>query len=350
MNTRVVGAATAAAAWALLSAAAPPQDGSSARSVELAPRAYRTWDIWLPAQRFAPAKAGFRVAHAGGEKLAVEIEGSRLRADLDGDGKLEALVEGESAFLTFSAPDANGRALQYSVRLEQRPDQGWVYTCGGAMSGTFGSTRLQLIDQNLNGRFDDFGEDALVVGNDSAASLLSRVVSLEGALYELAVAPDGRRIDATPYTGLSGVLDLASQFTSKAKLTAAVVQSVDGRYSFSLAKAKSGLSVPAGEYRLVGGALAQGDSRAELRAGRARTITVNAGATEAVAWGGPVSAEFAFERSGDQLTFTPWDIWFHGRLGEEYANFLPLGKSPDFAIADASTGEVLVNAKFPGNC
>jgi len=30
--------------------------------------------------------------------------------------------------------------------------------------------------------------------------------------------------------------------------------------------------------------------------------------------------------------------------------FLPLGTSPEFTIADATTGAVLATAKFPGNC
>jgi len=63
-----------------------------------------------------------------------------------------------------------------------------------------------------------------------------------------------------------------------------------------------------------------------------------------------VQGEFSFERAGAQVQFTPWDIWYYGNLGEEYSKFLPLGTSPEFAIADAVTGKPLVNAKFPGNC
>ena len=74
------------------------------------------------------------------------------------------------------------------------------------------------------------------------------------------------------------------------------------------------------------------------------------GKSATLAWGGPVEAEFAYKREGGSVTVGPRDIWYYGRSGEEYSNFMPLGSSPSFVIKDKKTGEVLVNAKFPGNC
>lgn len=318
--------------------------------VELQPKAYRTWEILLPGPRFAEVGAGFSVAHRGGERFAAQIEGKRLRADLDGNGECEALVEGAEGFLTFTGTSSAGHALEYSVRVVQPEGKPWQYTCGGAMVGEIDGTKVQVIDQNLNGEFDDVGEDALVVGRDGAASFLSQVVSIGGKLYSLEVARDGASLAYEAFSGPAGTLDLVSGFECKAKLQAAVVVSADGKLSFSAAKAREGLRVPAGEYRLHSGQIVLGDSRAQIKTGRAGVIKVAADATQSVAWGGPVRAEFAYERGGGKVAFTPWDIWFYGRLGEEYSNFQPLGKSPDFVIKEKNTGEQLVIARFPGNC
>jgi len=329
--------------------------GSERTTVGLEAKALRSWDILLPAERFADVGTGFALPHKAladqpGDRFAVQIEGARLRVDLDGNGEYEALVEGEDGFVTLTGTSPQGSALEYSVRLVQRKGQPWQYSCGGAMVGAIGDTKLQFIDQNLNGSFADYGEDALIVGHDRAASLLSHVVSIEGQLYTIDVAADGSNFSYTAFEGAAGTLDVCSGFESKAKLESAIVVSADKNYSFSLAKAKDGLRVPAGDYKLLYGQLVLGDSKATVRTGRAKIFAVAANARQSVAWGGPVNAEFAFKREGSSVSFTPWDIWYYGRLGEEYSNFLPLGKTPDFVIKEKNTGQQLVIARFPGNC
>ena len=329
--------------------------GSERTTVALEAKALRSWDILLPAERFADVGTGFALPHRGAgdqaaDRFAARIEGERLRIDLDGNGECEALVEGHDGFVTLTGTSPQGNPLKYSVRLAQPNGRPWQYSCGGAMVGAIGDTKLQFIDQNLNGSFADFGEDALLVGHDRAASLLSHVVSVEGQLYTIEVAGDGSSFSYSAFDGAAGTVDLCSQFESKAKLESAIVVSTDKNYSFSVAKAKEGLRVPAGEYKLLYGQIGLGDSRATVRTGRAKAFSVAANARQSIAWGGPVQAEFAFKREGSTVSFTPWDIWYYGRLGEEYSNFLPLGKTPDFVIKEKNTGEQLVIAKFPGNC
>ena len=329
--------------------------GGERTSVALEAKALRTWNILLPAERFADVGSGFALRHQAAanqpdDRLAAQIEGERLRVDLDGNGDFEALVEGESGFVTLTGTSPQGNALNYSVRLVQRKGQPWQYSCGSAMVGVIGETKIQIIDQNLNGSFADYGEDAMVVGFDGAASLLSQVVSVDGKLLSIDVAGDGSSLSYAPYDGAGGTLDMCSRFESKAKLEAAIVVSNDRKLSFSLARAHTGLLVPAGDYKLLSGQLVLGDAKATLRTGRAKTFTVKPDGLQSVTWGGPVSAEFAFKREGDSVAFTPWDIWYYGRLGEEYSNFLPLGKSPEFVVKEKNTGDLIVLAHFPGNC
>lgn len=319
-------------------------------AVRLQPKAHRTWSVLLPKETWAPVGAGFAVAHQKGERFAAAAEGDVLRADLDGDGAMEALVEGETGFLTLAGTSKSGAALSYAVRLQRPKGRPWQYSCGSAMVGEIAGTKIQIFDQNLNGRFDDYGQDAMVVGKDTAASFLSRVVAIDGKLHEIDVAADGSSFTHKPFAGASGTLDLVSQFECRAKLLAAIVTSTDGKYSFNLATAAHGLLVPSGTYTLHGGQIVLGDAHATVTTGRSAPIVVAADGKQVVAWGGPVQAEFAFHRQDDRVSFAPNEIWYHGKQGELYEAFMPLGKSPDFTIKNKATGETIVVAKFPGNC
>lgn len=332
------------AGLALTLASAP---ASAQEKVSLRPKALRNWDLVLPAPQSRDVAGGITVA---GTTFAALSEGDVLRADLDADGELEAILEGETGFLALRGNRADGSEFRYFARLDKQPFQPWTWTTGGAMVGEISGTPVMFLDQNLDGDVTDVGVDAMVVGQDHAASFLSRVVSVNGSLYAIELDAAGASLSWRPYQGPAGKLDLLANFQSKAKLDAAIVVNADASLSFSLARADGGLTVPAGEYRLHSGRLALGDSSAQISAGSGKAILVAGGAAAAPAWGGPVRAEFAVQRRGAEVAFAPWDIWFYGSLGEEYSNFLPLGESPMFTIKERGTGEPLVYARFPGNC
>jgi hypothetical protein len=321
-------------------------------SVDLAFKPYQDWSILLPDEQFTKVGEGISFPHAGGERLKVKLEGTVLWVDRDGDGECEAKIEpmerGETGLMVFRTKSQDGADQSYAIRLSS--DGTWSYSASGAMVGELAGQRLQLIDQNNNGRFDDYGADAMVVGRGKAASFLSRVVNVGGELYSIEVSADGARVDAKPYEGESGSIDLASELETKARMRSVVLQSKDGELSFEVSKAKGAVELPVGEYSVHSGQVALGKGHAELRTGRMKSVTIAANATTTPAWGGPVEAEFKYHRSGDELTIGPREIWYYGRSGEEYTNFMPLGSSPTFVIKDKKTGEVLVDAKFPGNC
>jgi hypothetical protein len=248
---------------------------SAQQTVALHPKALRNWDLVLPAPAQREVAGGIAVAHGG--TFAAQTEGELLRADLDGDGVMEAQVEGETGFLTLRSAGADGAEYRYSVRLERRPMQPWTWTTGGGMAGELDGTPILFLDQNLDGDYADFGEDAMVIGQDHAASFLSRVISVNGSLFTIELAADGSTLQYAPFEGPSGTLDLLESFAAKAKLDAAVVVNADATLSFSLARARGGLVVPAGEYRLHSGRLALGDSSAVIGAGASKPILVAAG-------------------------------------------------------------------------
>lgn len=342
----------ALAAPVLLSASAPGVPTTGATVLDLEFRTLRTFDIKLPAEAFVPITDGIPFAGAPNGQFAVAVTESGLAFDRDGDGQTDGQVaapdeDHPTRLLTFRMADGG----EYAVRA--KVDGRWSAAPGGAMMGALGKTPVAFIDQNGNGRFDDIGADAMVVGRSKVASFLSEVVELDGQLYHLSVAADGRRAELEPFVGATGHLDLGAAFESKAKLRGLVLNSTDGRYSFEVGgdvTAGTKTLVPAGTYRIHSGELVLGKSHAQIAAGRAADLVVDPNGVASLTWGGPVTAEVDFVRRGGELTIAPEHVTYFGRAGEAYRAFMPLGSSPAFQVKDRSSGEVLVDMVFPGNC
>ena len=327
----------------LSTAPAPP----AAVEVPLTFRTFRTWDVDLPAERFQPI--GRALPLFGTDGLAVDVTEGGLAFDRDGDGSMDATVaptdpEHPTRLLTFRLGER-----QHAVRVANNGR--WEYAPAGAVEGKLGATRFLVFDQNGNGRFDDFGEDAMIVGRGKAAGFLSRTVLVDGALKDFTIAPDGSTATLADHQGPTGSLDLGGELETKAKLRSVVLVDAERGNSFELSGSLAGaIDLPVGSYTLHSGELVLGKSHAQLATGRAAAIEVTDGGTTAVAWGGPVKAEFAYQRSGGQIQVGPQDIAYFGKAGEAYADFMPLGSSPEFTVKDRVTGEVLVDFVFPGNC
>ncbi|MBL6719892.1 MAG: hypothetical protein ISQ08_00615 [Planctomycetes bacterium] len=325
--------------------------------VLLKDRPSRAFEVVLPAERWFPVGELFPIAHAAGAGFAVAPEGEGLLVDADGDGALERTLEGvldegtgvRSAFVVLEGERAGGAPLRYGVRLRNE-GKGWEWAPSGTVRGQLGDLRIQVIDQDGDGVFGEVGQDAIVLGSSDHATFLSSTLSIGGAVQTLTVAPDGSSLEVSPFTGPTGSLDLASEFDGDARILAAVVRSTDGQHSFDLAWAEGPLQVPVGRYRLHGAVIGLGDARVEVAEGAMQPLVVAAQAETALAWGGPTRAEFAFQRSGDQVAFDPEQVWWYGAAGEEYRGWAPRGKSPEFTIKERKLGTELLKALFPGSC
>jgi len=321
-------ASKAPAAKAPAVKAAPAATGE----IMLKYKAARTWTYDLPAERRTAVSGAFDFTAVGGKRFEAALEGQALAIDTNGDGTKDVKVEGKSGFVQFAVP--GDKPFRYAVRLVNQ-GQGWQYAAGGARVGTLGATRIALLDQNGDGRYDGYGVDAMIVGRSKSACYLSHVVNVAGVLQQIEVAKDGTSLRYRPYTGAAGTLDLASHWETQAKLQSAVVRSEDGVWSFDLARAAAGLKVPAGRYVLQSGKLGLGDNVVRFRAGRAKHLTVAAGGRTVIEAGGPLQAEFAYRRAGGEVVFTPDTLHYYGRAGEEYVAWKPFGKSPEFTVTDA---------------
>lgn len=335
--------------------------GADNADASLRYRSYRNWSVNLPAEQWFKVNDGIRIKHAGGDRFAAKLDGERLQFDTDGDGQIDrtikALVDRDTKVSTsrviLTGKTVDGRPLKYAVRL--RKDQGgWEWAPGGAMIGTLeskaGPIPVKVIDQNGNGRFNDVGQDAMIVGSGNDATYLSQTVVLGNELRQFSISADGEKMKTESFAGKTAKLDLTTSFDAKAVLLAAIVQSKDGKNSFNVASAKGAVTVPAGTYEIVSGTVGLGKQRVGVRQGRMKPIVLAENAIQSIDWGGPVKGEFDFVRVAGQVQFSPDTVWFYGDAGEEYYGWAPCGKSPEFTVKDKVSGEVIEVAILPGSC
>ena len=343
--------------FALLCAATPDLTAATAQHVDLKPRSLRSFELHLPADPWQDLAGLVPVPHAGGKGFLAKPEGVGLAIDTDGDGETDRLVEGKldsvtkerHAWVRLEGQRADGSELEYAVRLRD-VGEGWQWAASGVMQGTIGKTRLRLIDMDGDGAFNGYGTDAMLIGSGSIASHLSRLAYLDGSLQTLDISPDGRTIQLSAFDGPQGTVDARSALVTDGKLLSAVIQSEDGQICFDLARSRGPVAVPVGRYRIQSGQLGLGEARLNVGPGQSKAIEVSAGSSSELAWGGPARAEFAFERTGSQVAFSPDQVWYYGQAGEEYFGWNPIGKSPEFTIKERKLGTVLEKALFPGSC
>ena len=327
----------AAALAGSAAAQALPESGE----VALKTKIQRRQKLLLPGEVATPVATGFHFSAGLGADFRADVDGEALLIDADADGVLETRVEGDKGFVVL---DHGGR--RYGVSLVKQGE--WRFVAGSVVQGELAGTKIRVIDQNHNGRFDDIGEDALVIGHGRAASFLSEVVAVGGQVKQLKVAADGSKLSFAPFTGEVGTLSLRA--VTDGKVMAAVLNSLDRRYSVHLSKHDVDVVVPAGDYVLHSGVLSLAGSRVDMAKGRSKAFSVTAAGVEQLAWGGPAKAEFSYQENGGQLTFDPNAIWFYGSKNEEYKNWNPVGKSPLITVVDRSTGAVIAETRFPGSC
>jgi len=96
----------------------------------------------------------------------------------------------------------------------------------------------------------------------------------------------------------------------------------------------------------VFGRVTKGREHATIKTGKSQALPVVAGKTNQPQWGGPLHAKFYPRRQGDKLALSPRELYLYGRAGEQYVDFIPEGRSPEFQIVDVNTTKDLVTAKF----
>lgn len=323
----------------LLAAGVSAQDDGS-KTTKLKYKSISKWNIELPVETFTPVAGTIAV----GDGFVTEADGMALAVDTNGDGKVDDKAKGTGGMIKLKG-GTGGLPHDYNIRLVN--EGGWRWASSGMLVGKLGGKKISIIDQNNNGRFTDFGEDALVVGKSKSASFLSKVVNTGKDLYEIEISDDGSELTYRPYTGAVGEINLLKEFKAKGKLTAAVIRNENGSHSFEVSKAKRGMMVPEGLYTIVSGKIETGKEYALIRTGESKPIRVSADEPSIFEWGGPIRATFDYQRDGEEVTFSPQSLWFYGKAGEEYHSWFPDGQPPNFIIKDEK-GREITSAKFGG--
>ena len=322
------------------------QGGQAGKSSvqKLSPKTFQKWSIVLPNESWREVSEKLPIAHQNGEGFLAIRRGTYLVVDTNGDGKVETEVKGAFGFVRLKAKDSQGQELNYGVRFRHVGSR-WEYLPSGAMCGKLNGTKVKVIDSNGNGIYNEYGVDAIVVGRGKAASYLSKVVNLNGKLFDFEISRNGREVTLSPYQGEAGNIDLRSKFRSKGKLVSAVISNEAGDISFNVAKGS--MKLPVGSYTITGGLAKKGGESAKLLAGRMEPMQVKANDKFVLAWGSPVTADFLFEVNGEEVRVKP-DVHFYGKAGVEFHNWLPDAKSPKLLIKDKKTAKLLDSGRFGG--
>jgi len=315
---------------------------AEAKSYKLKHSAHERWDFILPAERWRVADKAIKLP--GGLVFDTEISGvNKIEIDTNGDGDCDQTVRG-TGFVTLRSKNADGEFVKYSVRVRNTGASKFEWTTGSSMKGKVAGQTLHIFDQNGNGKYSDWGTDAVAIGNNKSASLLSKVILVDKSLYHFDVTSDGTEISVAPFVGETGVLNAVADFEASGKLISAVFQ--DGDRSFCVADFRKGVAIPVGTYRFISGRVEKGAASASIRSGDMQRIAVVAGEETRVEWGANVSGEFSFQQKDDEVSVRA-DFKFYGAAGEEYYDFQPRGKGPRITIVDAERGREIREARFP---
>lgn len=300
----------------------------------------KTWDYLLPGDHWRPLVSPLVL---DGVEFAVRLENSTsLHLDTNADGQTERHVTSPRARVQLQA-DGGGRHV---LRIRRAGDA-WECSNGEILTGRVEGVRLQIIDLNGDGRFDDYGRDAMVVGEKVGASYLSRVATISDRLFHLTINTSDDKVSTRPYSGPTAHLNVKRGFHSRGELDYAVFSS--GESSFELADAHDGRRIPAGSYRFICGRASKGAETARMTGCSMAPIVLAAEQSHSLTWGGPLHARFRCSVSEGELTVFS-NVRFTGIGGEEYFGFAPDANSPSIRVLDATTGKVVQYGQMGGCC
>lgn len=191
--------------------------------------------------------------------------------------------------------------------------------------------RVQLIDQDVNGTFNDLlpataEADAIIVGgmDNGGQRFLGRLLEVDGRFFHIEVARDGAFIKVQEAKDLTfGKVRVPSEV--------AAVTAVGGNGHFIRHPSSGGFTLPVGKYRVYGWNIDRKDDRGQkwqltgYSVPETATFEVSGNSPTTLGIGQPVRAVWqASDSSQNQVTFS---LRFKGRLGESI-QFTRGGQTP----------------------
>jgi hypothetical protein len=227
------------------------------------------------------------------------------------------------------------------------------YTRACHLEGTFKGRRFALIDDDVNGNYDDFGRD-MIRFESGRVQPLSRVLNVDGTLYSLGrVKADGSKILFEEYVGDSGILRVDWKGNGRRKPAILVFQCVQGEFTpsyFNLAGGEP-LRIPNGHYRFMHGIITEGKGRKRrfvlIGSGKSEVFEVERDQTVVKAMGAPFDVRAAVTRAEDGVQIPGSRIKIYGTMKEEYHHFYPDSFRPRISVRIAD-GPAVAMEERPG--
>lgn len=250
----------------------------------------------------------------GSQKVGAE---TYIGVDLDGSGVLDKrefapLSRTKPMVFDLKLPGEGGTAKhEYSIKVSNiasyvvqgnpKPQVGGLYSVNCCRKGTINGTTVRIIDDNLDGKFSQDGEDAIIIGDSPAAMPLKKLHQIGEKFYQLQVSPDGSSLTATAVTDLK--LGLIETAFKAVPAKAIIMESADG--AFDLTKAKKG--IPEGEYKLCYGLLAAGNDAMTFSPGKGHALSypIEADKINALRMGPPFRIEFNAASKASSVVVAP---------------------------------------------
>lgn len=302
-----------------------------------------------------PLGAGSKFHWEGGTKFFLDVEGNGKKKRVKpGAGKAKAVdltvrdgtdswkyrafmqVLGEQE--KFLGYDANMvLATRVTVKLARA-----CYT-----EGTFNGVKIALIDDNINGKYNDFGNDLVRIGKDDVQPL-SPYMNIGGTLYKVfEISADGTSITFAEYVGDTGTLQIQWSGGKRVQPTQLIFKCIRGEFEggwFNFADGQP-KKVPDGFYQLQRGYIVKGSGRKELSVsigqGNSESFDVAEGETVVKQMGGPFQLRAELTKKGGKVMLEGKRIFVMGALEEQYEWFYPTGYTPKVWLRKKEGGTVV---------
>lgn len=304
------------------------------------------------------------VLRTGANKASVDV-------NADGAGDVDIPLTGK---ITPVQVTIEGRSWGFLAAIGQQRDiyQGFAYNAqpdqkqmalfvgpAGSLVGTLGGTRVQIIDDNMDGVYgsplkgwayvglvdgayqNDL--DSIVVGEAKFARPWSRLQKVGDAWYELAPNEAGTDVLARRVEVKSGTLQLELKGAPVVWLIVRGMGTERADLCYDVvAGGANKVEVPAGNYEIVSGMVATGKKAQMAKAlvvpGRnTRTWRVEAGETVKMELGAPFGFEFEFKQDDETVTVVGPSIAVIGRGGETYQRMWNCVVTPEVLLRKAGS-------------
>ncbi|MBI4833300.1 MAG: hypothetical protein HY811_00545 [Planctomycetes bacterium] len=235
-----------------------------------------------------------------------------LKVDSDGDTKADKDIKKKEELVTFDIVYEGGVKGKYQMRFWQngvnymgaQKVPRWCYQRGGFMKGQAEGEVILLIDDNNNGFYNDYGEDAIVIGqNSKGAGRLSRFINLKDSMYEITIDTTGTKAQLKKCAEKLGRINIEKELNFP-KMKPVVLTLKSGDKYINIFPGRKTNFLPVGEYEFDQAIF---DQRLRARAGAFPKITIEEGKETMMKWGGPFKLLLkpSLEKSGQLVIFIP---------------------------------------------